>query len=316
MSMKKSISIFLVILFVMVLFAGVAVVHADTYTVPCEVHGSHTLDDNFEKEVYMIKYDVMYWSVFNEYDDDDGISLEEVVQFNINGEFKNLWNLAQNIYNLLMPVGIVLAVIAVLCEMMTYVSSGNATADNLILYFIKMFVAMFIVLNGFTILTIIFEFCAIAYNAIAPEFGNFTHVNPVCFLDEVQDVFVWDLIMEYIGQLLAYLPIWFARLVIKIVTWSRVILCLVYAAFVPVGIHDMLSGGVTSSGVRYLKTLAAKVLQGAIIAGIYVGYKVVADAIRQASVGWLAGTSTSAILAIMFMVLVLASDRISEEIIG
>lgn len=313
--MKQRLSIFLVIFCIMTLLSGIMVVNAETYTVPCKQCGSHTFENSFEKEVYMLRYDFEWNCIFSEYDDDDGLSLEEILEFDIKNEFANLWSIVGKVYEVLKPVGLVLASILILCEMMNYATAGNATADNLLLYFIKMAGAMLVILNGYEILTLIFEFCTIAYNSVAPSFDDFSNKTAYCFYDSCHDVFWVQSIMDYLTYFIMSLPLFISRIIIKVICWTRIFMILGYAAFTPIGIADMMNGGMNSSGVRYLKTLTAKILQGAVIAGSYVAYKLIIEAVSQ-NASWFSQAGVTILLSVMIVAFIMMSERITEEIVG
>ena len=90
---------------------------------------------------------------------------------------------------------------------------------------------------------------------------------------------------------------------------------LAYTAFLPIGITDMMTSGLQSSGVRYLKKIGSKLIQGAVIAGIYVAYKIIIESVSQVGSFW-TSAGVTILMTIMLLVFVMSSEKISEEIVG
>jgi hypothetical protein len=117
-----------------------------------------------------------------------------------------------------------------------------------------------------------------------------------------------------LSVLISYLFMLIAWIMILATAWKRIFDIIVYAMFFPIGISDVVRGGLDSSGVSYMKKMAAKFLQGTIVLTIIIAYNLVSSLALSTGSG--AGNFGSVILALTVMTLMLQSESIASAIVG
>jgi hypothetical protein len=125
-------------------------------------------------------------------------------------------------------------------------------------------------------------------------------------------------IVEQIGFLFGiwfnYLFLLVVMLMISISTWRRIFDLVIYSMFFPIGISDIVKGGLQSSGVRFIKLIAAKFLQGAVILAIIVAYNLVSGMILSS--GSAAGGFGLIIVSLTVMTLTMNSGNLANSLLG
>ena len=315
--MKKIFRIFLIVLTVLTLFSVVTVSaesNDDMVEFKCPVHGSHMVSKGIDYRMYKMADTVYHNLIFDNEGLNDNTSVESALKFDINGPFKNIWNTVKAIYDNIAIIGIVLALIVISIDMMDRMTSNQLNPEILFLMLIKFGAVCLIILNGTQILEWILRMNSFIFDKISIHFNDFLETSDICVYEKVienSDIFV--MIGKWIYLILPYLVIYLCQIIVKVVAWSRIISIVVYTIFTPIGIAD-LSGGTTSSGIRYLRTVAGKLLQGPLIAGLFTIYKMIVSTVQNSS--GLQGFWVNIVLTLVFVTLTVTSDQIAKEITG
>lgn len=320
MSKQKSFSLFLsVICFIVISFGMIMPVSAATYK--CEACNKN--HDTDALTVFVIEMANMSSSIdFFKDDPGSGIGMTELLQFDTtnNTIFKSLWHgtagmiSVKTIFEALIPVASILATVYFLLELSERVFSEQFNAEQLTVAFIRLGLGLLIILNGFQIITLISEFCTYVFVTLQKATNVIPANGSVCFFDSINDMNIFEKAGFLLSLLFSYIFMLGAWILILVTAWKRVFEIVVYAMFFPVGISDVVRGGLQSSGVRYMKTMAAKFLQGAVCLAIIVGYNLVSS--MALTSGTAAGSVGTILLALTVMTLMMQSGNIASSIIG
>lgn len=317
---KLKIPIFLIIIisFFAVSFLMSTPVHADYY---CENCAANHACDGITEIVTKFANESCSINFFRE-DEGTGLSLTEILKFDVNTNttFNKMWfgtdgvNSVRTIFDALLPIASILAVIFFLLELSERVFSEQFNAEQLALLFVRLGLALLVISNGFDILTVINSICAEVFRIVQEMSEIVANSNALCLFDTVKDMNMFEKAGYVLSLLFSYLFMLIAWVIILVTAWKRVFEIVIYAMFFPIGISDVVRGGLDSSGVSYMKKMAAKFLQGTIALAIIIGYNLV-SALALSS-GSASGSFGAVILALTVMTLMLQTESIASAIIG
>ena len=319
MSKQKIHSIFLTILcFLAISFGMMTPVHAAKYYCgACKT--DHEV--NFLKAAVLEIADTAGNADFFKDDPGTGFKMTELLAFDIenNEIFNKLWYgnggtlSVSKVSEAVTPIAVLLAVVYFLLELSEKVFSEQFSAEQLIVAFIRLGLVVLIVTNGFYFLTIISEMCTAVFTALNNAIGV---INPAsrCFLTAIDELNLFEMVAYMLSLLFTYIFMLGAKLLILVTAWKRAFELVVYSMFFPIGIADTVRGGLQSSGVRFMKTMAAKFLQGAVCLAIIIGYNLTSSLALTS--GTAAGAIGTVILALTVMTLMLQSGNIASTIVG
>jgi hypothetical protein len=255
-------------------------------------------------------------------DEGTGLSLTELLEFDVeeNDIFNSMWygddgvTSVKTIFDALVPVASVLAVIFFLLEIGEKVFSEHFNAEQLVLSFVRLGLALLVIMNGFDILTAINTLCSNIFETVKDSASITTTTGATCFFESASAMSLFEKAGCILSVLISYLFMLIAWIMILATAWKRIFDIIVYAMFFPIGISDVVRGGLDSSGVSYMKKMAAKFLQGTIVLTIIIAYNLVSSLALSTGSG--AGNFGSVILALTVMTLMLQSESIASAIVG
>jgi len=238
---------------------------------------------------------------------------------------------------ILVPVALMLICIYFLLQVIDKMSGENFTWEQLARAMVMLLVGKFLIENGYTILTLLYdiglELIESLVNIYGTDGGTSISADKAVELYETMKkdaiwgtgwlLDIWYIILMIIPWLLA----WAMRLVVKIICYTRMIEILVRAAFSPVAFSDFFQNGLAGSGWRWLKNFFAVCLQGIIIMAITLLYSAIltgvmndslytADGVFDYAVGLFEYIGIYVSLLASAVMLMFRSLSLSKEILG
>lgn len=254
-------------------------------------------------------------------DEGTNLSLVEILKFDTSGNkvFNALWNgsggttSVKSVVDGLIPAGVIIATVFFLLEVGERVFTANYTAEQLALSFVRYGLVLLIATNVFTIITLVNQLATLVFDLLYKQ-AQTNAVKGVCCYNIVADLNVFELVGHVLGVLFNYVIVLLCRILITMTAWKRAFEIIVYSMFAPVGIADIVRGGLDSSGVRYLKKVGAKFLQGGVCLAIIIGYNIIVPVILKNPSG--SSGIITLILALSVTTLMFQADSISSSIVG
>lgn len=320
---SKILSIILLLMIAFSLFTPISVYAADTNCPLCgQMHDMSELD-GIQKFAYDMNCTVFGGQMFLTSSISDDVTAEDfetdaILRFNVSDEnsiFYTLWQSTENIYKVIATIGTLLVVVYVLIEMMDRAINDLQNPEFFVKGLIKLVVGIMIINNGYDIIEWVLDVGSAVFTYAATEYGTaldkVSGIN-VCSYQDISHMNFFESLLEVATLFLPWLILSVSQLVATVVAWIRIFDIVLKGMFAPIGMADMVTGGLNSQGFKYLKKLGASCMQGAVILVITQAYGIVANAIRDYSFSWL----TMVMLAILSITLILKSSNLSNEIMG
>lgn len=222
----------------------------------------------------------------------------------------------------MIPIASVFVCIYFMIEVIDKLTSERFNAEVFIKMLMKLVFSVIIISNASAWAIKIMNFGTDFALAVVGEFKAETVVK-------LKDTFYDSLnifnILNQLGMIITLLLPFIAAFIIKIavyfICYGRTIEMGVRSAFAPIGCADLMTGGANSNGVRYLKSLFAVALQGAVMIGVvFISSNVIAS--ELSSINFITGIVFLPFLMKYFGIvsamvgLLGASKSIAKEIIG
>ncbi len=215
--------------------------------------------------------------------------------FSSGGRFAPVLSLIRALYNIAMPIGVMLVVIYFTIALIDSLACETFTWERMAKQFVQLIVAKFLMENGFEILELIFgvgmqilsRFSAVSGTDVA---GLTIDIDLMItnFRDSLGFLGKSEMIASFIMLVMLLIPFalsWIMNLCVSIICYSRVIMIYVKAAFAPIALSDFFYTGLQGGGWKYLKDFLATALQGAIILVVAMIYAKLFQTITADS-GW------------------------------
>lgn len=202
--------------------------------------------------------------------------------FSAGGKFSAALSVVRGIYNMAMPIGVMLMFIYFLIALIDKVTSENFTWEALWRQLAMLLASKVILEHGFELLELLSGIGMSAmhmvssagsaavtsgvldYAAIIDDFEASLHLTG--FFEWLGDFFI------FIFLLVPFLGSWLMKIFVSVICYSRVIEIYVRAAFAPIALSDFFHSGFNGAGWKFLKNFLASCLQGAIILVIAIVY--------------------------------------------
>ena len=317
---KRTLALFaLIMCLVSLLFT--TKVYADV-TFYCPYCGTnHTVESGFQKFVIEACNKIDNNDIIGKKGDSEstGIDIEDVMKFDTtnNAVFSALWyggsgnSGVKSLFDALVPIGLVLAVVFWFIELGEKVTTAQFNAEQLALMFVRLALGLIVVSMGFEIITLINKIGSRILDLVSSSMDAVTNI---CSYEEV----IKANMIENVGKILIRFPstlvLYLCKLIAYIIVWKRTLEIVVYAIFFPIGIADSVKGGIQSSSVRYMKRMLAKFVQGAVMYGMFLAFNLVKSFALTA--GTFAGAFGSILLSLTLVTLLFQSESISNTIVG
>lgn len=312
MSVKKSYTKWILLfLLLTTLIAIVMPTVSNAESVKCSCGATHSIS-GIKYTDYCVSTAVYSGNLFTKVDAAD-MDINDILAFDTSdGTFKTLWEWCGKVYEGMIPVGLLLAVIYFLLGLGEKVLDDNFTAEVFAREFIKLAAMVLLVQNGWTLVdwgiqlsTFIFKKLSDATTLISS--GGSCQYNACNNRD----------ILESIGNIISlyfpYLGIQLAQFIVKIIAWSRVLNLVVRVMLAPIGMADCIRGGTSSQGFKYFKKIVSVSLQGAIILSVSVAYDLIKSIIVvNSDFSWL----ITLVLAATCVTLIFRTSQMADEVMG
>lgn len=280
----------------------------------CEVCGqTHNL--NSLKGVNRLAYEmntVVYGGKLFDEGKDGSLSTYDVLEFNTESTaFKSLWEKGRELYDLLVPAGVVLVIIMAFTSAMEMAVNELGNPEMVVKTIIKFIVGVLIVRNGYDIVTFCMQFASFVFGKLNVTPSNSSAMTTLCNFAKMENANFFSALGDIATMFVPYLILLAAKLLVSIICWVRVLDIITKTIFAPIGMADIING-TSSTGFRYMKKLIAAGLQGAVILAIVKAYGMVSSVISSTFAGWLG----SVVLACVVITLMFKSSSISNEVMG
>ena len=226
------------------------------------------------------------------------------------------WDAFDGFYDAFASIGIGLAVIWVMLDILEKLQIEQLSPEILLRIFIKLIMAVLIVAN----IQQITEGIISVSNELMQDASDATHLAQEAALDDIYD----DLMdMGYIKTLCLLLELlipaigtMFCMLFMLVQIIGRLIEIGIRILFMPIGVSDAFTHGTNSPGFRYIKKFFAVCLQGAVlIAVLNIGIYFMGDAtINAATRGF--GFISDMVIMVSMIGLMIKSQQIVNDIVG
>ena len=176
------------------------------------------------------------------------------------------FTIAETVYEYVLPIGLVLVVLYFLIDLMEKSTSEHFTAEQFAKMLIKLVIAELLVQNGSKIIVV---FCNISnslinqINAIAVSSSTLADQMGVADMNSFNSsiVILCNIVMAILPWALSII----INILIIVICFSRKLELVVRCTMAPIGMSDLIAGGMNSRGMRYLKKIIAVLFQGVFI---------------------------------------------------
>lgn len=252
-------------------------------------------------------------------------NMTSILEFDVSGagEFGPLMSAISKYYNLTVLIGSVIIVLYFFLDLMEISLNDGFTYESLLKHGIKAIIGIAILQNGLTIIGYGISLCNYCFDAIIPPDGS-TLLAPIyngvgdCVYGRLYNpnaivpVNPLTVVCVLIENLLPCLAVLASYVLLRVIVWVRVFDIAVRIIFAPIGMSDILNGGLQAPGIKYFKKLMASVLNGAVIMGVLLVYQ----SLRPALIGSLSATVGSIAIGFAVISLTRKTQHIAEEIMG
>ena len=226
------------------------------------------------------------------------------------------WEAFDGFYDAFASIGIGLAVIWVMLDILEKLQIEQLSPEILLRIFIKLIMAILIVAN----IQEITEGIISVSNELLQDAGDTTHLAQEAALDDIYDdlkdmgfvkaiCLLLELLIPAIGTM-------FCMLFMLVQIVGRLIEIGIRILFMPIGVSDAFTHGTNSPGFRYIKKFFAVCLQGAVlIAVLNIGVYFMGDeTINAATQGF--GFISDMVIMVSMIGLMIKSQQIVNDIVG
>lgn len=225
----------------------------------------------------------------------------------------------QKIYEGLIPIGIGLAFIYMLCDLIEIATYRELTLESIVRGIIQVCIIALFIQHGYSILSTFVNFGSV----IADEFIKAVPVAELNAVDDADLDVVKSLInlLVALGRLLPNLGfVIVCSIPIKFVMLVRSAEIMVYTAIAPIALSDIHRNFTSSQAFKFLKEYMALCLQGLIIAAIlFIGTKfnfstaISTEGFNTSSFGM---EGADLIYAFIIITLIFKSKKIAKDLLG
>ncbi|MDF2522745.1 MAG: hypothetical protein K0R31_386 [Clostridiales bacterium] len=179
--------------------------------------------------------------------------------------YQSLWNTVQTLTTqTIMPVGVALVTTYFIMALIDMASKDNTTLEHYIKEFIKLIIAVTIVTKSWPIILYLLKISEFLLKDIGTRIGDFP-------LDATVDEVLNDnssfggYVALWFTSLLPWLVKKISVLALYVCVFMRVLDVTWRAALFPIGAANLFEGGISSPGVKYIKSFFGALLAGAMI---------------------------------------------------
>lgn len=220
------------------------------YDMQCIIQGGSTVDGTLET---ILKFDVT----------DDSNEMGE--------SFVKLWGRGESFYTSLAVIGELLCIVYGLIDMMGKVQLSQLDGEQVFKCFIKIIIGVIIIRTGYQIITAALGIATIVFSRL--QYGATASPSGTsCIYDKISDMNFLDALLSAANNVLPWIVMMVATVLLQLVVWARILDLMVRVAFAPIGMADIMYGGMSSNGVKYLKKIVSASIQGAVLLAMLISY--------------------------------------------
>lgn len=235
----------------------------------------------------------------------------DVLRFDVeSADFNGLWSIVQSFYHIVSVLGELLCYIYAMVKLIEMTTDDSFTPERFAFILIKMTIGILVIRNGFEIITAGMTLSTVAFNNLSSALVN-QGVPNGCNYDELKGAEWFVGFGEMLKLALPYFMMCAAKLVVSVVTWTRVLDVVIRSIFAPIGIADFVYEGMQGHGFVYIKKMIASALQAAVIITVARGYGILAS-MTSATGQWY----YTLILAYAVIMLMMKTQSIANDTIG
>ena len=230
------------------------------------------------------------------------------------------WQTFTNVYDTFSTLGVLLALLWVVLDMLEKAQFDSLTPEVMIRFFIKFIIAMMLIQNAATIMTELINGGNYLFQKVVGAIhGAAGALDPT--LKQAAEDIAKQSFLKCIGTLIELLlPFVFtivAVVLMYVLLFGRILELGVRFMFTPIGIADIFTHGIQSPGMRYIKKFCAVALQGVVMIAILLAGSKLASTVAtdpNAIVGL--DVFTQVIILISMLGAMMKSQQISNDILG
>lgn len=185
-------------------------------------------------------------------------AVEEAVAFNPD-DFSTL---IKTTSQAVLPIASVIVVIYFMMNLMDKIATEQFSTDQFIKLLMKLVFAIIITTNIADWSGYIMQFGVTFTKAVTASTTVTTNIQ---IGDVVKDMDFWNKILSIIIMMIPWVIALILRIAIYFLGFGRMIEIGVRAALAPIGVADIVTGGVSSNGFRYIKKMIGISIQGGVM---------------------------------------------------
>jgi len=174
-----------------------------------------------------------------------------------------LWTEVSRLVNTTInPIGVALVTTYFIMSLIDMASKDNTTLEHYIREFIKLIVAVTVVSQSWVIILYLMQIS----ESLLSQIKAITPPNPLPYVDQIlEDHENGGYIGIWFTSLLPWLIKKLSVVALYVCVFMRALDCAWRAALMPIGAANLFEGGISSPGVKYIKSFFGSLLAGAMI---------------------------------------------------
>lgn len=293
----------------------------DSYTTP----GNKKNLDSFARTVFTSAYDVYSGKslMTDKVKDYLNIDFANTGEGDAGGtNYKSVWNTVKTVYDAIKVTGILLLTLFWLTDLLDKVQSDSFTLEHFVRASIKLIVGFMLMNNGLTIVQGLVTFSNEIFSKISDVSlaqggsANVTILNEIwedcIYYTEHKFMGSFAMIGWYLKLIIPSIMMLLIKIVLYVILYSRIIELAARMVFAPIGMANIYNGGMNSSGIRYLKKIAAVALTGCVILVSLYAYNTLVGIVNSNGTG----VFENIILGVSSIMIVIKAQGWSNDIMG
>lgn len=246
------------------------------------------------------------------------------------GIYEIVWNVAVAIYDsICVPIATALVLIYFIVNIIERVTQQNFDLEYVIKSLLKLFVGLYLIQNGLTLMTTIYSLSFSFLNEVVSNNiaeANLKMTAQTAFKQLTGEAWnqteswgtlktighAWD----YITVFIPWICLNVLKIVIRFVCYTRLIEFYIKTATAPIALSDFFTEGMHSNGWKFIKGYIAIALQAGVIMLSVVIFNAIAAGIYTSGDGWWAFIIKYFALGFATVGVMLKSLSLTKEIVG
>lgn len=189
----------------------------------------------------------------------------ETYDENLANSFQNMWTALKTPYDTIALPGKILLIIYVMIEAIQQTSIKTISIEDVMKMIMKCAIGIIVIENGYMVLSLIIDLGSGLFDTIYSASVQSSAGINVCNFETAIEYSPVEAIGSMLSNLIPWLIIQFAKVVVFVAAWSRILEIGARTVMAPLGMADIITEGQHGNGMRYLRKYFACALQGAVI---------------------------------------------------